>query len=257
MVRKQPKLPKNTSSDHVYQPTSPVITHLTEILDFEKLKKNKKYVGDRLSNSEIKKRDLINKNKNTLLNIVFRSMANLVYFLEFVANHNMLAPEFEMQLKELTGILNKNVNNQKREQDKGINPLFRTSFVFGRLIDSLLSLTPFPSEWLENSNPKKRIIKREIKKIQTPEQELTGEVIISNFRLLLIESLHDKILKVTTNLATMQFPDNDGMRQLIMQDMYRANSWIKFFSQRAYYELKPKIDELDSDNHKVHRLVNF
>lgn len=241
---------KDVEIRYSYRPSESVVNHLSQVFNFEKVRYEKKAVGERLSRGE---ENRVYKNKHTLLNILFRSTANLVYFLEFIKKHNIVARTFEEELKELLGIMNRNVNVQEGKEDRLKHPFFRSSFVFGRLVSALLDLNLILYESVENKGTLLRNITNESGKAR----KRNPKIFPSSYRLLLIESLQRNISSIITQLALIEFEDNDGMRELIMNDMARATSWVTYFAKEAFYRLEPKLDELDSGAYSVHRPVNF
>lgn len=88
-----------------YKPSSAVSDQLLKILQFEQLKQKKKDLNEKLSPSEEKTRNKINRNKSYMLNeILFKSFANLLYFFEFVAKHRLAQDLFENDIRAMFGM---------------------------------------------------------------------------------------------------------------------------------------------------------
>lgn len=88
-----------------YKASNALEDGLAEILQFEDLKQKKKLLNQRLSPGEEKTRNKINRNKSYMLDeIIFKSIANLLYFFEFVANHPLAQHLFEKDIRAMFGM---------------------------------------------------------------------------------------------------------------------------------------------------------
>jgi len=85
---------------------SPLLKHyLEEKLQIEEAKKTAAEAGNKLSETDSRKIKPNDKKKvRALNNHVFRSMANLIYFFEFLNNHPELIDKFSDDIEDLSGL---------------------------------------------------------------------------------------------------------------------------------------------------------
>jgi hypothetical protein len=88
-----------------YNPSASVIDGLDKILQYEKLniEYGKKPSRGQLSSLQIKERANINKTKHDLVQRIFISATNLLYFFEFIAGNNLVHKVFEKDVMSLFG----------------------------------------------------------------------------------------------------------------------------------------------------------
>lgn len=88
-----------------YNPSASILTGLAKILQYEKvqLEYGKKTSRGKLSALRIKERATINKTKHDLVQRIFVSVTNLLYFFEFIAEHNLVYRVFEKDVMSLFG----------------------------------------------------------------------------------------------------------------------------------------------------------
>lgn len=86
-------------------PVSPVLKHyLEEKLEIEEAKKTAAEPGNKLSVTDERRIKPNDKKKVRALNNLFRSMANLIYFFEFVNEHHQLIDKFDEDIEDLLGL---------------------------------------------------------------------------------------------------------------------------------------------------------
>jgi hypothetical protein len=88
-----------------YNPSASVKAGLAKILQYEKLniEYGKKPSRGQLSALQIKERANINKIKHDLVQRIFISVTNLLYFFEFIAENNLVYKVFEKDVMSLFG----------------------------------------------------------------------------------------------------------------------------------------------------------
>lgn len=117
--------------------------YLEEKLKVEKLKIKTAQAGNQLSQIDKRAIKANDKKKVKILNNhIFRSMANLIYFFEFVADHEQLKRIFDNDVEELLGF--KGLYVRGREKDEKF-------LVFERLIGAMIGYT--------NKNTRLQLIK--------------------------------------------------------------------------------------------------
>jgi hypothetical protein len=113
-----------------YNPSASVIAGLAKILQYEKLniEYDKKPSRGQLSALQIKERANINKTKHDLVQRIFISVTNLLYFFEFIAGNNLVYKVFEKDVMSLFG--------EKEVPEKFFKDA--NTFVMAELIDAAL-----------------------------------------------------------------------------------------------------------------------
>jgi hypothetical protein len=92
---------KRTKTRNAYKPKSTLTRYLEEKLQLSQLERKNKVAGEPLSESDQKRKELNQRMRVHILNRhVFESMANVVYFFEFVGLNSLL-DEFEDDIREL------------------------------------------------------------------------------------------------------------------------------------------------------------
>jgi hypothetical protein len=92
---------KDARTSSAYKPNSTLTRYLEEKLQLSKLEHKNKVAGEPLSVEDQKRKELNQRMRVHVLNRhVFESMANLVYFFEFVGLNSLL-DEFEDEIREL------------------------------------------------------------------------------------------------------------------------------------------------------------
>lgn len=126
---KRPLKVRNTSE--CYVPSSTLVRYLEEKLRSVEIVLDKTTRGEELSKEDRSDRLLLDRRKVDILNkVIFPSMANVTYFLEFINEHPILRESFENDLKELLGV----------EQGPGDrSPIARETFIFGRFVNAAIA----------------------------------------------------------------------------------------------------------------------
>ena len=126
---KRPLNVRNTSE--CYVPSSTLVRYLEEKLLSVEIVLDKTPRGEELTKDDRSNRLLLDRRKVDILNkVIFPSMANVIYFLEFVNEHSILREGFENDLKELLGV----------EQGLGDrSPITRDTFIFGRFVNAAIA----------------------------------------------------------------------------------------------------------------------
>lgn len=92
---------KYTKTENAYKPNKALTKYLEEKLQLAKLEHKNKLAGDPLSKKDQKKKELNQRKRVYVLNRhVFESMANIVYFFEFVRDNSLL-DDYEDEIREL------------------------------------------------------------------------------------------------------------------------------------------------------------
>ena len=124
---KQAKI--GTNADTCYQPTQRLVKILQERLQIEQRKDKLTLAGEELSPEEKQHLRYLQKETVRILNeIVFPSMANILYFTEMIAANKELQEIFDDDLKDLLGI-----RFEQKYRHKSFSPVIR------RFLDALLT----------------------------------------------------------------------------------------------------------------------
>jgi hypothetical protein len=85
-----------------YVPDKLVVNYMQQKLHFEKKRKSEKLQGRELAEDD--EYLALKKRKTDVLDRIFRSMANLIFFFECMAKHSELDELFDEDIKDLLGI---------------------------------------------------------------------------------------------------------------------------------------------------------
>lgn len=273
MVSKKllPKMIKKIQKvKYSYKPKQIVIDKLKEILLYEK-EKIKNSNKSKLTTTEKRERGRINKSKTDLLDrAIFPSMANITYFFEYIEKNKILLNLFDKDIKELLGIVNQHRNEEYAKDDKGKDPTFRTSFVFGRFISSLCdpelliisSIKNFQKNQYNDINQLK--INKKKNKINI---HIDRSIIFeNNYRFILLEYMQNLIRRninmfFTTEDFSPVSPYSDNIHKMIIEDIDRVIAWMQLFSNPAKKNLYGELEAIDKNsnlsNKHPHRKVDF
>lgn len=142
---------------------------------------------------------------------IFQSMADLTYFFEFCKKHNNILDDFENDIEELFGFKGPHMTSAKDD---------KLEFnIFDRFIDAIIN----------TGNPKD----------------------FTKFRVYLINIIAYNMFKKIRGSSYLDdnFKDNELFINVIVPDLGRAHSWIK-------YLLKKKVDEPPSTR-EAHRYFPY
>lgn len=124
------------NAEDCYQPDKELVLTIRERLQLEQKKDRLTKAGEELSEEEGKRLTALRTATTRRLNeIIFPSMANVLYFTEMCAQHKELREFFDDAIQDLFGI-----RYEKKYYHKSFSPVFR------RLLDALLT-------WSEKESP--------------------------------------------------------------------------------------------------------
>lgn len=215
--------------------------YLQQKLNLEKIRKSTKNAGNKLSKTDSRIIKVNDKKKvNVLNNHIFRSMANIVYFFEFIYNHQELEGIFDDDVEELLGFQGSHVKRHKMDDDKYL--------VFLRLLALILD---YDNDTLTVKEQRGKIFtERRVRKITMQKKK---EFDISrNIRLQAISTTVDIALKCIQKLAAEQEGETLSMKHLkiykiLNQDFERTNTWKDYYCTS---QIKLNVDE-------PHRKIGF
>jgi hypothetical protein len=169
----------------------------------------------------------------TLNNHVFRSMANLIYFFEFINKHHELDGVFDKDIEELFGLKGPHV---KRHNVNDGNYL-----VFLRFLDAILN---YDNTLIVEESEGKTLTKRRIKKKEFD----TGR----NIRLQLLKAISDAALEYIQNIAGEKEGQTPSLARLkigkiIAQDLERTRIWTDYYCT----------SDVVLNTHEPHRKIAF
>lgn len=242
---------KSQLNPNSYTPNSSLIALMDEILQFEHKKIRRKLEGEKLSPSEEKMRSNISRKKNYVLNnFVFPSMANIIFFLEFVNKDRLVLDKkfyepmrtlFDKDIKNLTGLtsfvdwLFFKKGNEIRDIhrfDDGRQLMSIPTFAFGRLISAFINYA-VSFEW--------------------DNERRSAE---PGFRFLLLQAMQEHITSILIDDGIVRNSYRE-LAPVMEQDMKRANSWVMFLSKIALEKVKPELIQLSEEKTGRHRPLKF
>jgi hypothetical protein len=200
---------KATSTSECYKPSPTLVNYVQKKLHAER----KKREGRGAAGEVDKELRLLDRSKNyTLNNIVFPSMANVVYFLEEVSKNPELQELFDDDLKDLLEI-----RIPQHLADKGHNIVLR------RLIEALV-------DWMEQPI---------IKSTGERDEEKMSRARNSNIRLAFMRIIQMVIYYKARSLSLHEISAEMSNR-IIDQDFGRAWMWTNMFARKVEEdELEP------------------
>jgi hypothetical protein len=190
--------------------------YLQEKLKIEKLKVEKSVEGRDLSETDNRRVKANDKNKVKVLNNhVFRSMANLIHFFEFINNNHELQGVFDNDIEDLFGFRGSHVKRRRVDDSKYL--------VFLRFLDAILTYDN--SLIIEERNGLTYTERRVRRK---------GFDVGKNIRLQLISGLVDAALESIQNLAGEKEGEMVNVARLkigtlIEQDLKRTRIWRDYY----------------------------
>jgi hypothetical protein len=198
---------------------SNVLEHyLEEKLEVEKLKRSAERSGKELSKSQKQRVKANDKNKVLVLNNhIFRSMANLVYFFEFINKHHELESVFDSDVEDLFGLRGPHIKRHKVDDGKYL--------IILRFLDAILGYDNEKLVVKENDSiiySNRRVKKK--KRFDTSR----------NIRLQLIAAVTDAATFYIQNLAGEKEGDTASLAHLkiykiIGQDLERTSIWKDYY----------------------------
>jgi hypothetical protein len=200
-------MPKKVDKENeCYMPSVTLIKYMKDKLQVEQKRQKLLSRGEDLPAEDKQHiRNLDRMKVHILDSYIFPAMANLTFFLEYIAeNPKELQEVFEDDLKEL--LLGKNKQKQEdKTQSEHKKPRFidQTQSVFARLIDAAL-------EWNEQEYP-------------------------NNFRQKLIHILQNTIFQKINDLALKEY-DDAFANNIVQIDMGRAWYWTRLYARNTEKE---------------------
>jgi hypothetical protein len=176
-----------------YIPDSLVVNYMQQRLRFEKRRESEKLRGRDLKEDEEYPR--LKKRKTDVLDRIFRSMANLTFFLQSVSDHPELAKVFDDDIKDLLGI--KSADHRKQVP----------GYIFTNLIRSIL--------------------KAERQSIQSPRKERGPHN--KDFRLYLNHCLQG-IISDKVRMSLGETFNNYHAKDVVLSDFTRVWAWTKMLA---------------------------
>lgn len=198
------------------------------------IEKRKKEPGYQLSEMDERESKANNKNKNKVLNKhLFPSIANLVYFFEFINKHPELDGIFDEDVQDLFGLRGPHVKRHKVSDGKYL--------IFLRLLDALLSYenTLIVEEFDGKTYTERRTKKKDFD-------------VGRNIRLQLVSGIVTAALESLQDLSAEKEGDQPTIARLkigslIAQDFRRTSDW------RDYYCTSQIVQNTD----RPHRVIGF
>jgi hypothetical protein len=188
--------------------------YLTEKLDIERMRKVKEQEGARISVTDTRRiRNNDVKKVNVLDNHVFKSMANLLYFFEFLFKHKELKGVFDKDIEELFGLKGTHIKPNQWEIGQ--------SLVFLRFLQLVLYYgitdrdTKIKSKTLVSSG-----------EFDSP----------NNIRLQLAKITAKEVLRLIFTLSKQK---NHNLANIITQDMERILVWVEYCTSDIRLNLDP------------------
>lgn len=195
--------------------------YLKEKLRIEKLKTEADLPGNKLSKNDLCEIRANDKNKVKVLdNHIFRSMANLVYFFEFINKHPELEGVFDDDVEDLFGLRGTHVKRHKVEDGKYL--------VFLRFLDAVLGYDG--NDVIVEERDGKTYTDRRVKKSTIRKTFDTSR----NIRLQLISAIADATLQCIQNIAGEKEGNTLSVAhmkiyKIIAQDLERTSIWKDYY----------------------------
>jgi hypothetical protein len=177
--------------------------YLKEVLRLEAIKHRKK-IGDKSKITVTDERDIkLNDGRKRIVldNYIFKSMANLIYFFEFINDHPDLINKFDKDIEDLLGLYG----------------TFSKSSPFSRLIKAFIGRI-LGTKWHDDSNDDRFNFRRRL---------LTLMQILIN----------QKVMFYTAN--SQKGIVDRRFSQMIVNDMQRAEVWTLYLDKYVDYRKNP------------------
>jgi hypothetical protein len=204
-----------------YAPASVLIAVLLDINNFEerRAKLEKIIHAGGTTERTLKEKKALKKEKrlldrrkvDVLNNHLFRSMANLTVFLEYVMNNPYLQNTFEKDLKALFFAKSTLDSNPRG-----------TESVFARFIEACCWSKTSKTTTMTSSSSKKGETKMPL----------------SDFRFILMETMMDKIWKMIPEIGQNKFKNDTFLNNVLYADFGRSVSWMKEFAHEPHGRLQ-------------------
>lgn len=211
--------------------------YLKEKSKIEKMKRDTKRAGNQLGeidNRAVKAND--RRKVNVLNHHVFRSMANLIYFFEFINTHHELEGIFDDDVEDLLGLRGSYVKRHKIDDPKYL--------VFFRLIDAMLNYDSEDIITTKDKDGKVLTTDRRIRKSDIPKKGKKQFDKSRNIRLQLARVISECTTQIILNLGTRK--DFRLGTKIMSVDLGRAEFWADYCTSDI---------KLNTDN--PHRLIGF
>lgn len=231
-----------------YNPEQGLTDLLWKRLQFERMALEKTRAGETLSVDEVKERRRLATEKVRVLDIIFQSMANLLFFFEWVAGHKELQELFDDDIIDLLGL-------KLERQESG-------QFDYGKTI-TLKNLGKETDKALEDEKGKDQTNLRDGKGLAPEEPEKKNGSVENEkpyqiffkpdtfqrliramlatrnsneqgFRLSLLYIMQQVILE---KVERRDIPDDDNsVTAIMLDDLRRAIAWTKLYASEAVME---------------------
>jgi len=195
------RVKKSKTHDNGYLPDDLLVNYMRQKLQFERDKEKSKLRGKELAENETYSN--LKKRKFDVLDRVFRSLANLIFFFKCIAEYPELEKVFEDDVMDLLGIK----RNDPQKQDLG--------FVFYDLLDYIL------------------IGKKGGRYGEGPDDRL-------DFRLIL-NHIVQKIVCYKMRQSSVGILDMEGPRNVVMGDFHKVWAWTEMLLHIAEQNLDDKV----------------
>ena len=177
--------------------------------------------GNKLSKNDMLEKNANDKNKVKILNKhIFQSMANLIYFFEFINGHPELEGVFDHDVEDLFGLRGSHVKRHKIDDGKYL--------VFLRFLDAILSYDG--NNIIVEERDGKTYTERRVKK-STLEKKFDNS---RNVRLQLIRAVTDAAIECIQNIAGEKEGNTPSLahqkiHKIIGQDLERTSIWKDYY----------------------------
>lgn len=206
----------STSPNRCYRPSDDLLDLMVGLnkLEFDRIALEKDIATNKVTEKEAtEKREILKKRKRyfdtmkvrVLDNVVFPSMANLTRFLEFVLVSPYLNRAFERDLKALL-LATSAVTDENKQP------------IFARFIEACC--------WSTTSVAISR------------RGKVKSNVSLSDFRLILMGIMMDKIWKMIPGIGQYRFKNDTFLNNVLYADFGRAVSWMKEFAHEPIGQLE-------------------
>lgn len=195
--------------------------YMKEKLRIERLKITAEEPGNKLSEIDLREIKANDKNKVKILNKhIFPSMANLIYFFEFINKHPELEGVFDDDVEDLFGLRGSHVKRHKTDDGKYL--------VFLRFLDAILGYDG--NDVIVEEMDGKTYTERRLKK-----STLVKKFDVSrNIRLQLIAAVTDAAVQGIQNIAGEKEGQTPSIAhakiyKIIGQDLERTSIWKDYY----------------------------